>query len=354
MRGCLERLEIENKNRNLVNVVYLRSILCILVVVGHVVGRWKMTDKFFVPVYSSHILGILADFINSFHMSLFFALSGFVYCYCLQKKKYYKDTWKVIASKFKRLIVPFIVTVLLFTPVIWYTTDREKAISSILKNFITGVNGYHLWYLPATFYIFVLMTGLNKILDKGCIWSAIMMLTLSFFLSCYYFMIPIGFYVRDAAVYLFFFLGGYLVEMYADKLNAEFFGGGHTRRNIVIILLLTIFVIGIFRFDGIVEKRIKAVCIDVCVVIALIMLNKRIEKMKKILYIIDKNSMAIYLFHPIIMYLFFYYYIDLNCSPFLLAAVGIIVCITCSIGIAILFRKLGMNVFLGEFSETNN
>lgn len=249
--------------------VYLRSFLCILVVMGHVVGRWKMTDKFFIPVNESQIFPYVSEFINSFHMSLFFALSGFLYCYQVHENKKYDNFFKFGLNKFKRLIVPFLITAALFAPVVLFTTRKTDSLLLVLQNIIVGTQGYHLWYLPALFHVFIFVMIGGRFLTRERTLLNLCVIVISFIISCYYYIIPFHFYIKDAAIYLFFFLAGYYAKLYWDSVKKIFCR--HYAWAIVAVILA--FAIGNFSTNLILVKRIKACVIDYLLVNVLLSLD---------------------------------------------------------------------------------
>lgn len=243
-------------------VVYLRSFLCILVVVGHIVARWKMTDKYSVPVNRSLIFPYISEFINSFHMSLFFALSGFLYCFLVSENRKYNKFPEFLLNKFKRLIIPFLFTAIIFAPIVFFTTGKQNSVLIIIKDIITGRRGYHLWYLPTLFHIFVISMFAGKVLIKERKILNICVLANLFIVSCWYYIFPSVFYIRETVTYLFFFWAGYYAKLYWSSIRKSFCQ--HTMWIIVACLLA--FVIGNIPVNAIIAKRIKTCVVDYLVV----------------------------------------------------------------------------------------
>ena len=68
-----------------------KVIATLLVVIAHIT-RMYTGEGVVTPSHPSPFLNALTDFIYSFHMQLFTAISGAVYCYSRCKKQKYTDT----------------------------------------------------------------------------------------------------------------------------------------------------------------------------------------------------------------------------------------------------------------------
>ena len=80
-----------------------RGIAILLVVIGHVLGGY--TGNYGLPQYQ-RIINLLVDIIYSFHMPLFFMISGYVFG--LKKYNWSKSNYVVFVKyKAKTLLVPY-------------------------------------------------------------------------------------------------------------------------------------------------------------------------------------------------------------------------------------------------------
>ena len=140
----------QTDSNRLIFVDVCKTIGIILVVVGH------------------HLLGVdsLVGYINSFHMPLFFIITGYLFAY--------KDEWKksisqIIMSKLKSLIYPYltlsIIVILwhfVFYCIIFKNRIPEKSTAEVIYLTVTTY-GYHaLWFLPCLFLASVLYLLVRK------------------------------------------------------------------------------------------------------------------------------------------------------------------------------------------------
>ena len=153
----------------------LRVIATILVVLGHsnfylittgVKGLGYDITMFIVDhskfwTLSSYLVGI----IYSCHMQLFFVISGYVFSLCIKNQKY-KSFETLTKVKFHRLVVPyFIVTILYNIPLLMCANYFSHNPWNIWLYFV-GYGKNHLWYLIALFFIFLLVYAFQTFLQK--------------------------------------------------------------------------------------------------------------------------------------------------------------------------------------------
>lgn len=132
----------------------LKAIAILLVVLGHVTNHYMNA----LPTKALTIA------IYLFHMSLFVAISGAVFQMGLDKGKY-REFLPFVATKAKRLIVPFCATALLvLAPTIVFCGKTELGYWGTVWNiFVGGEFIKHLWYLQALFWIFVVCWAVVKL-----------------------------------------------------------------------------------------------------------------------------------------------------------------------------------------------
>lgn len=153
-----------NERDKLITVV--RVIGVCLVVLGH-----SLTNA---VKNANPELSVLSDFIYSFHMFLFFYVSGFLFEKGIGK--YENDKRRFIANKAKLLIVPYIslsvigyslgfITNGLGLPLL---SQSQLEFRNILKAFILNINHIdtHIWYIYFLFFIFLVNILFPRILMK--------------------------------------------------------------------------------------------------------------------------------------------------------------------------------------------
>ena len=195
---------MNNKNKiNLNEFNYLRAIGIFLVVFGH---SFPYIDEVSLPFYK-----YIHSLIYSFHMPLFFMISGF-FAYKILNIKSYKEYKTFIASKFKKLMIPYL-TISFITIPIKFLLNRfsERSISDsniLIDIFLYPWNNpiIFFWFIYVLFLIFIfspLIVKLNKyvVITIFFILSIIpikniqlMGISTIFSYSIYFF---IGLYLRD-------------------------------------------------------------------------------------------------------------------------------------------------------------
>lgn len=153
----------------------LRIILVLLVVVGH--GTYyNVITKFggihYADLMNEHsinqptfykVMTYLTNYIYTFHMPVFMALSGSVYA--LSREKPLKI---LISQKAKHLLIPFFIVWLFWNVPIKFFTGYYEGISiiSILLQMIFPKDVY-LWYLESLFFVFVLFGIIQKAFKRS-------------------------------------------------------------------------------------------------------------------------------------------------------------------------------------------
>jgi len=134
-----------------------KGIGIILVVIGH-----------FSPTQSPEYWGQVRSVIYSFHMPLFFLLSGFLY-------NYHKYSYaSLIGNKVKRLMYPFVTVAIIFFIIryvseIFFTLQNPIDIKSIYALFLDPVNSYVplLWFIYSLFLIFLIYPLMRRVLKSN-------------------------------------------------------------------------------------------------------------------------------------------------------------------------------------------
>lgn len=152
---------MENKKERLTYLDVAKGIGILLVVIGHVYAfNRQIVDRFFVI------------WLYSFHMPLFFIISGMLIAY-----KDEKDIWKFVKKRIKGILIPYVFFSIFSIIVFAIVNDfnREVVVQNV-KATICGVGIDTLWFLPALFFgevIFFVLKNLLKNKYVICIISAI-------------------------------------------------------------------------------------------------------------------------------------------------------------------------------------
>jgi len=185
-------------------------------------------------IYFGHWLttsGNLAVFAYSFHLQLFFIVSGF-----FAVKQQNKKVVSFIQNQVNKLIIPFLFFV--FINIVYFNLDGTRTLKEIVASFVSNFTDFsksvspELWFLPALFCISVIYYFLLK-LSKSKILVFILAATLYVINKAYrdtvigFVLIPFINFMGISAVpeYLFFYSMGALVFPYislaANKLSNE-------------------------------------------------------------------------------------------------------------------------------------
>lgn len=148
---CVKNL---NNEKRYVGIDNIKGVAIILMVFGHsIAGRnLGMAD--------TGSLNIVYDFIYSFHMSLFFAASGFLY-------RYGDDYFRYIGKKAQRLLIPyffFCFAMIIMRMILPGFTVEEASTQEMLLSIL--LYGGNLWFLYVLFFIFLIFPLLDKVISS--------------------------------------------------------------------------------------------------------------------------------------------------------------------------------------------
>lgn len=149
--------EIENKRtgKRIQYVDCAKGIAIILVIFGHVV-EW---------IYPNNLGNIFHNIIYSFHMPLFFVLSGLTYSD--EKNKCFKQ---FVVKKIKTLIVPsyvFVIIMLLLEYILGlynFSFSTTKLLKTVLQFRMDSFRNY--WFLPTLFWALIIIWFIHKMYIK--------------------------------------------------------------------------------------------------------------------------------------------------------------------------------------------
>lgn len=330
----------------------LRVIAVLLVVLGHsgfVYGNsWPMVMK-----EKSDLIWEIVQFIYSFHMPLFVAVSGYLFCYSRERKG--KNTaGGYIKARFFRLGLPCLFfTVFYLFPVRWWIgfynlQERtrwqpwnEVFYSEIVK---TGDLG-HMWFVFSLFFIAVLFF----FLEKYCNRFPIPAISLLFLLSLYNQKFPTVLLCYKITYYLFYYYLGYLLCRYREILEKKVY----TIWNGAAFILLHLYFYYMSGWVMMAEDfsyHLGRHITEILGIMALFTVSFWLKRAAdwKLVRFIEKNSFGIYLFHDPVIYFIIVQLMWKRVNPWLM----VILCLTVSFGVSIifteLFRRLGAGFLIGE------
>lgn len=184
-----------NKNRY-TEVDIAKGVGIFFVVLGHSIKQTSVSAQW---------IRLLTYLIYSFHMPLFFCLSGFVSAKILRMNR--RERGAYIISRAKRLLIPYFVIGLLYIPVKLKLSDmavKPFEVSDIWKLLIGQNPNVSLWFLYILFLIELICALVVNTYNFRSIWYG------SFFLSVAVYWVNFDIRVPK---YLFFFLMGIWVRL---------------------------------------------------------------------------------------------------------------------------------------------
>lgn len=261
----------------------LKGYACFLVVFGHVIMGIRNAG-IVCPAYSEK----LEMFIWSFHVALFFFLSGYVYNITGEWRRK-KTRSRFILYKFINLGIPYIVfsCIYIILNSLISSTNHNNSINDIIWIWKTPVAQY--WFLYTLFILFAIWAVLSKILKN---WQITILLVIIYYI-CFFSSISLPFLERGLPYALCFGIGTSLDNLKIKEINnAKKIG----------LIVLHVLLVNAFIFTNITGKPfiddIEEV-LGIMASIALISLAIERINVKKILMFINRYSLPIYLLHTI-------------------------------------------------------
>lgn len=270
---------MSERNR-IVGIDSLKGFAILTVVFGHCID-WILKAEIY-PNFNQ-ILYVLFNFIYSFHMPLFFMISGLLFWY------------SKVYSRFKIKVIDFIWIYFIWEFIIWFfkyifsnhatnTVDINTLFSIIYKPIGP------LWYLYVLicFYIFFSKKKIEKVSTRVLIVTAVVSITAKFI------SVDIGIIQRILYHMYFFVLGGYIAQRY-NQID-------QIKRNCIVIMIL-IAIILFFVESNLVDSFLKHIIVfSVANLLSISCLCLFFNKHKLIYFeMLGVNCMYIYVIHCFII-----------------------------------------------------
>lgn len=184
----------------------VKSIGVYLVVLGHLLYQGSIP--------------IINQLIYSFHMPLFFILSGYLY-----KFKDNETNSEFIKKKFFRIALPALVWILITLPLYIYTERYSNPIE-IIKRFIF-FDGFvpcndPCWFFIVLFYVFIVVRFIRFLIIDTAKSVIINVIILFFGFILYHFEVPDYFMMKKTVICLGFFMMGYNWHKCIMRINRNF------------------------------------------------------------------------------------------------------------------------------------
>lgn len=265
------------KNRN-TTIDIVKGIGIILVVLGH-----------------TALPKSLLNIIYSFHMPLFFFISGYLY----SKEKYSTDIMVVFKSKFNTLLWPFF-TFSIFAIILNYIFVQHNMSFVLfeLKDTILGIHNINgpLWFLTALFMVEIIFSQTNRYKNYDFI---ILLIVIIGFINAFYFQFRIIYNIDIALIGILYFYIGYKVRDF-NLLNISL----KIKMSLLILLSFLLVVFSyktefnmMYHIYGDIYNFIIASFSGIALVLIISKIIDKFNYMKKILIWLGVNSLIILATH---------------------------------------------------------
>lgn len=339
---------IQNQTE-LENCDFCKAMLMLLIVAYHVIIPWTGNWTWISMKIPSEGLKYCSYWLNTFHIYAFTLISGYLYSFCRLEKGKYQTYGKLIQNKAERLFVPYVFLSLLWVGPIGAVVQGYDW-TGFARNNLLGVQPQQLWFLLMLFGVFLVFYPLTNFFRDNDIKGAAVTVAL------YCIGTVCNRYINDylqiwqiCRFVLFFWLGFKIRQKWNDKLY-------RTSASYIIVDLLLFAATYLMPTETLILNAIRSgMFMLTCVagsIMAFVVLqrlaNKCAWKNSKIIMVLAKYSMPVYLIHQQVSYLLT---IKLNgvISPYLQTPINFVFTICASLAIsAFLYRFKLTRKMLGE------
>lgn len=311
----------------------MKFIGIILVVVGHVT-RMHTSQGLIPTIEHDSILGHVTDVIYSFHMPMFVFVSGMTLAFVSARKSSYQAFWPLVKNKAKRLMLPYFAFAMFWVLPFMVGYGFRDFKSYLFNGIILSLDSRHLWYVWMLFNVFILFYILRKVAEKlkmpQC---SIMIVSLLLYVGE-----EVGgaipyFQIDSMFEYQFWFILGYMALIY--KREAK----------VLIPLSIALGVVGACFYASVAHFVYALVGVWLTYLLAQSIRN--ITENRFVSNIV-KNCFGIYLFHPIIIYVLYYYLGNCQLNGYLFALCVLVASFAISYFLTEVTRKAKLQILIGE------
>ena len=144
------------------NVGFVKTVLMLMIILGHSFDFWTRTWFTENPALESRGIGIIATWINSFNIFAFALVSGYLFAFKVVGGGY-RDYSKFLENKAKRLLVPYVFSMLIWVaPISAYFFQWGGA--ELFKKYVLCINPSQLWFLWMLFGVFAIVWPLRNVM----------------------------------------------------------------------------------------------------------------------------------------------------------------------------------------------
>ena len=330
-----------NKDTEILNCTFIKTILMIIVVLYHSILFWSGTWYTEDPIFSADLLRIVASWLDTFHIYAFTLISGYLFYYIKEEKEGYKHFDKFLIKKVKRLLVPYFFVVFFWVAPNYYTWNEFDIISAS-KKFILGIAPSQLWFLLMLFNVFIIAWPLSQYWGKNN-WKCVF--TILFFYGIGLignYLLPNYFQIWTSLKYIIFFFVGFKLRQNGINWLMKIPWYTWFISSIVLFYISNILLQTSSVFCRILFVFFSLNCNIIGAVAAFIILQKiatvKMNQDKGIVKYLSGYSLSIYLFHQQFVYLFISIFNGII-NPYFNAIINFVGSLVLSLMLSIFLKK---------------
>lgn len=321
----------------------IKVITTFLVVTAHA-ARMYTGEGVVRPYNESPFLAQLCDIIYAFHMPLYICVSGMVYGLCIDDYGKYEDTAAFLKNKFVRLMIPYLFFGIAYVApvmVLFHFTDKSY-FSYCVNGILLVRDSRHLWFLVVLLEIFCVCAVMKKQIQKK---GPIGIFFVLIILSAATWKLPNFLQIKRMIHYLLPFYLGYVINRNYETVT-------NLLKKLPVMALMTVLFLlaylsekgGVLPIDGMIITSAAGIGLITGIVQHVNLDIFRSKWLKRA----GKNGFGIYLFHPMIIYLLFYYFGGYDIAPGLLCGTIIFISYAASWILTEIIRKVPLKIVIGE------
>lgn len=321
----------------------IKVVTTLLVVTAHA-ARMYTGEGVVRPYNESPFLAQLCDIIYAFHMPLYICVSGMVYGLCIDNYGKYEDTAAFLKNKLVRLMIPYLFFGIAYVApvmVLFHFTDKSY-FSYCVNGILLVRDSRHLWFLVVLLEIFCVCAAARGRIQKSKPWEIFFFLLV---LSAVTWKLPNFLQIKRMIHYLLPFYLGYVINRNYKTVTDLL------KKPPVMMLMTVLFLLaylagkgGVLPMGGMVFTSAAGIGLITGIIQHVNLDVFRSKWLKRA----GKNGFGIYLFHPMIIYLLFYYFGGYDISPVLLCGAVIMISYAVSWVLTEIVRKTPLKVVIGE------
>ncbi len=211
--------EMKQKEQEIKNCNFVKTILMLLVILGHSCCFWNGSWFTRNPVFQSKGLDLISSWIGSFHIYAFALVSGYIFAFKILRGGYCHYEL-FLKNKAKRLLIPYV-----FVMLIWVVPISEYYFKwdllYLFKKYILCVSPSQLWFLWMLFDVFAIVWPLRNVMIEKPFFGWIISLAFYGVGVVGGEFIPNVFCIWTACQYVVFFFIGMRIRLKSEKYEKQ-------------------------------------------------------------------------------------------------------------------------------------